>query len=145
MIEGSSTPSQQNWVRDLYLQNPAVMSSHRKRGAQESNKEHPLRVQYHPGLGSGGTDEILRPLLMTVGDQDRCYRLVKESFGRRESDQGQTGVVTHVSGEGESVHHDRHHPQLPAFQGYKKAENSTKFNTLRMHFIQIQNAIGNWC
>ena len=91
------------------------MSCKRGAGVQQVGKGHPLRVRYHPGLGSGGTDEIMRPLLMTVGDQGTCYRLVKESFGRRDSDQAQTYGVPSVSGGG-SVE-DRQQPLLPTYQG----------------------------
>ena len=43
-----------------------------------------LEVQYHPGVGGGGTDEILRPTLMCVSNGS-CFRLVRESFGKRDS------------------------------------------------------------
>ena len=74
-------------------------------------------MQYHPGLGSGGTDEILRPLLMSVGDQGSCYRIVKDSFGRRESDQEHSGVINPVDGEESVDHHVYNDTQFPAFQG----------------------------
>ena len=44
-----------------------------------------LSVRYYPGIGSGGTDEILRPTLMTVGNQGRCYRIVNDTFGKKEN------------------------------------------------------------
>ena len=47
-------------------------------------KREDLRVQYYPGIGSEGTDDILRPTLMTVGNQGRCYRIVQDSFGKKE-------------------------------------------------------------
>lgn len=94
------------------------MSNYKKASTLQDSREHLLRVQYHPGFGSGGTDEILRPTLMTVGDQGRCYRMVKETFGKRESDLGQTGGgVVPVSGEGSVDDHACQDPQLPPFQG----------------------------
>ena len=46
-----------------------------------------LQVHYSPGVGGGGTDNIVRPTLMCVGDE-QCYRLVKESFGRLPQEEG---------------------------------------------------------
>lgn len=93
------------------------MSSYRQASGSQDNRKHSLRVQYHPALGSGGTDEILRPTFMTVGDQGRCYRLVKERFGKKESDQGWTDGVVSVGGEGILEDHDLPQSQLPSFQG----------------------------
>ena len=40
-----------------------------------------LEVRYHPGVGGGGADEILRPTLMCVSNGG-CYRLVSDTFGK---------------------------------------------------------------
>ena len=51
-------------------------------------------VRYYPDIGNGGADEILRPTLMTVGDQGRCYRIVTDSFGRKDNSDWTRGTAT---------------------------------------------------
>lgn len=61
-------------AKKIPYQHTCVMSGKRTR----------LEVSYHAGVGGGGTDEILRPTLMCVSNGG-CYRLVVDSFGKREN------------------------------------------------------------
>lgn len=68
---------------DSAKQNAQLPSWMSQRQRARDRGRPPLEVRYHAGIGSGGTDEILRPTLMSVGGGGSCYRLVRDSFGRR--------------------------------------------------------------
>lgn len=75
-----------------------------------------IRVQYHPGLGGGGADDILRPTLMSVSNGG-CYRLVVDTFGKRTVDEEDEEQIVATAVEDNKPHYGRGREKKVPIQG----------------------------